>query len=264
MNFEENNSGKIQAEARFQDQRLHSQAGGKQEPRDKFYFLTEDAFIRYQDLINRFAPNSKALVVGCSIGGVTPLIRLGADATGVDISPEAIHRLNRAISTEGLQDRGRAVLMNAENLDFPEKSFDLICCTGVLHHLDTDAAAKSWARALKESGHVVMMEPLAWHPLVALYRFFTPSMRTPDEHPLKPHDFVILNRYYRSVEFTGFVLTSIVAAPFAVLGLDLVKNTLNRILGRLDRLLLRLFPFLRYFCWTSVIVLSEPNALNES
>jgi len=124
-------------------------------------------------------------------GGVTPLARLGATVTGIDIADEAIKDYV-TITQEGLQNRASCVVMDGEELGFPSNTFDVICCTGVLHHLNIRKAASSWAKVLKPDGRVAMIEPLAYHPLVMLYRFATPSLRTRDEHPLAPRDIRVL------------------------------------------------------------------------
>lgn len=41
-------------------------------------------------------------------------------------------------------------LMDAEALEFPPDTFDLICGTGILHHLDLDAAYGQIARSLRD------------------------------------------------------------------------------------------------------------------
>lgn len=250
---------KLLEEARFQDERVRAQAAGHDEARGRFYYLTEPALEHYEHLLYEDIRGKSVLIVGCSVGGVPPLVRFGANATGIDISPEAIQRLNEHIQRLGISGQGRALVMNAEDLDFPPASFDVICCSGVLHHLDTEKAARSWAAALKPGGRAVLMEPLAGHPAVAVYRSLTPHMRTRDEHPLKPKDFQILRRHFGEVDFTGYALTSVLSLPFAYLGLPRMRDLTCRALNALDRAILTLFPPLRHLCWTSVIELRKPR-----
>lgn len=250
---------RLHEEAKFQDGRVRAQAAGHAEARDRFYYLAAPAFEHYERILYDGIAGKNVLIVGCSVGGVPPLVRAGASATGIDISPEAIQRLSDNLRREGLAGRGRAVVMNAEALDFPPGTFDVICCSGVLHHLDTERAARSWAAALKPDGRVIMMEPLAGHPAAALYRFLTPSMRTRDEHPLKPADFAILRRHFAEVDFTGYALTSVLSLPFAYLRLARLRDATCRALNALDRALLSLAPLLRHLCWATVIELRRPK-----
>ncbi|MGQ0614094.1 MAG: methyltransferase domain-containing protein [Planctomycetaceae bacterium] len=255
---------RLKAEAAFQNRRVQTAAEGGTEARDRFYYLADSARRRYHACLEKLE-GKQVLIVGCSEGGVTPMARAGAIVTGIDIADEPIRRLNEVIAKEGLAGRARGLVMNAETLDFQPASFDCICCAGVLHHLDVEKAAASWARCLKPDGFVAMLEPMAWHPIVALYRRFTPSMRTRDEHPLKPRDFKILRRHFASVKVQGYVLTSVLSLVWAFLPNVLsLKEGTRWLFERLDALLLRLLPPLRYFCWTSVIRLGGPRPAQSS
>jgi SAM-dependent methyltransferase len=191
---------------------------------------------------------------------VQPLARQGARVTGIDIAPGAISSLNQIIEKEGLQAKADAFVMDAMNPDFPPDTFDLICCTGVLHHLDTQRAAESWSKILKPSGRVIMWEPMAWNPAVALFRLFTPSMRTPDEHPLKPVDFNLLDRSFKTVTTHAYVMLSVLSLGWLIVP-DFwnIRRRTARLLGYVDDFLLRLIPPLKYFCWSAVIELRDPR-----
>jgi len=252
-------NSRLESERMFQNQRTESIARGEEETeRSRFYYLSKNAFKHYYRNLESVA-GKKVVVVGCERGGVTPLAHKGAIVTGVDIADYAIKILNQAINDEGLTEKARALVMNAEDLQLPANSADLICCTGVLHHINVEKAAESWARTLAPNGRVTMIEPMAWHPIVFLYRIFTPHMRTPDEHPLTPKDIEALRRHFGKVTVQGYVLTSVlsVAATYIPKGQSLT-NLSFKLLEKFDRLLLKFFPFLVYFCWTSVIELEAP------
>lgn len=255
---------RLKAEAEFQNQRVLAANSGDKEPRDKFYYLAGPAIDHYHRTLVDVA-GKKVLVVGCSEGGVTPLAKRGADVTGVDISDAAIESLNRRIEAEGLSHTARAVLMDAQNLDVESGSIDLICCSGVLHHLDVKEAATSWSSALRADGKASLLEPMAWNPLVAAYRILTPSMRTEDEHPLKPEDFRILRNHFDVVRVQGYVLTSVVSLVWAYLpNFFRLKEKSFSVLSAFDQWLLGKFPGLTYFCWTVVIELEGPRKSPKS
>ena len=252
-------SARLRSEAEFQNLRVES---GTPEARDKFYFLVSQAFADFDAEVDKLV-GKQVLVVGCSEGGVTPLARKGIHATGIDISDRGVARLQEAIRQEGLGEHARAMVMNAEALDFPENSFDAIVCTGVLHHLDVERACRSWKSVLKPGGQVLMVEPLAYHPLVALYRLFTPSMRTPDEHPLRPADIQILRRHFDRVELDAYACTTVLTVPFLYLGSNgsLVER-LRKVLTGLDDWLFAALPFTRYFAWTALVRCGGPPQAN--
>lgn len=251
---------RLKAEAEFQNQRMRNIAEGHAEARDRFYYLADRAGRHYESLLQDVAGKS-VVVVGCSAGGVTPLARRGAKKViGIDISDEAIEQLRRAIARENLQQIASAELMDAHNLSVADRSQDVICCTGVLHHLDVELAAASWARKLKSDGKVYMQEPMALNPAIALFRALTPSMRTKDEHPLLPRDIAILRKHFGRVEVHGYVLTSLLSLIWAYLpNVFSLRERSLAVLERLDDLLLKICPPLSYLCWTSVIVLADPR-----
>lgn len=253
-----NDDDRLKSEAEFQNKRT------MEDPfidrRMKFYYLTDEAFKLYNKVLNENTQGKKIVVVGCAEGGVTPLARAGAEQVlGIDIASEPIKRLNKAIENEGLSDNASAIVGNAESLEVPSNSFDVICCSGVLHHLDIPKAAESWSKALNKDGLVVMEEPMALNPIIALYRLLTPKMRTVDEHPLVPGDFKLLRKYFKEVEIHGFVLLSLFSLFFVYIWKsDNLRDKSNAFLGKVDNFLLKKLSFLNHFCWTSVIILRKP------
>ncbi len=145
---------RLDNEARFQDERMTRAQRGEREIRDRFYFINQQAYDQYVGLLDGLS-GRRVVVVGSSDGGVTPLGRQKAFVEGIDISPVAISELQRAIAKEGLSDYATARVMNAEDLEYPDRSVDVISCSGVLHHLNTERALQSWARCLKSDGRVV-------------------------------------------------------------------------------------------------------------
>lgn len=248
---------RLKSEAEFQNKRSLNVSKGKKELRSEFYFLADRAKEHYNELLLKHCVGSNVLVAGCSEGGVTPLAKAGAKhVIGVDIADKAIERLKVAIEREGLSDRASALVGNAEDLHLPEKSVDLICCSGVIHHLDISNAIGSWKKALSDNGKVVMLEPMAMNPLIFLFRLVTPSMRTHDEHPLVPGDIAYFKKHFRTVKVRGYVLTSLFSL-FLIFAPGLMRSFCKP-LEKLDDILLRVFPFLVYFTWTTTIVLSDP------
>ena len=85
------------------------------------------------------------------------LIQAGAIYNGVDITNESIERVRLRCSLFGLAYESLQV-MNAEKLDFPDESFDLVFSHGVIHHSPRIAAIVSEIhRVLKVGGRAVVM-----------------------------------------------------------------------------------------------------------
>lgn len=45
--------------------------------------------------------------------------------------------------------------MDAHHLEFPDRTFDIVFGTGILHHLDLETAVREIARVLKDDGEMV-------------------------------------------------------------------------------------------------------------
>ena len=116
-------------------------------------------------------PGSRLLEVGCGLG--TDLLQFakgGATAVGIDLSSQSIALADRHFRVFGIQasfTRG-----DAENLPFPDGSFDVVYSFGVLHHVpDTQRAIDECYRVLKPGGKLILMlyNRRSWHSLVEPY-----------------------------------------------------------------------------------------------
>jgi SAM-dependent methyltransferase len=178
-----------------------------------------------------------------------------AEIVGIDISDVAVRQATERASAAGLN--AKYFVMDAESLEFPDQSFDLICSAAVLHHLDLRRAYSEIARVLRPGGHAIFMEPLGHNPIINLYRRLTPTMRTPDEHPLLMSDLELAGQYFGHVEPRFFVLSSLMAIP--IKDTRVFHPTLHR-LEAFDQLLFRHLPWMKRYAWQVVVVLSQPTA----
>ncbi|HYE15808.1 MAG TPA: class I SAM-dependent methyltransferase, partial [Pyrinomonadaceae bacterium] len=97
------------------------------------------------------------LEIGCGLGtDGAGLARAGAIYTGVDLTEAAVSLARRRFELEGLP--GEFSVADAEALDFPDESFDLVYSHGVLHHTpDAAAAVREIQRVLRPGGRAVVM-----------------------------------------------------------------------------------------------------------
>lgn len=223
---------------------------GVRGPAQRWYALREGREALYRRWCYEAAGRTgSALELGACLGGAGfSLAHSGTDVTAIDISPVTV-----AITNSEAIDRGLGALnarvMDAHELDFPGGSFDLVCGTAIIHHLDLDRAIPEAARVLKPGGWAVFTEPLGHNPLINAYRRRTPEMRTPDEHPLTMDDLGRLWDHFARVEVRYFHLASLAAVPLA--GSRLFGPAL-RLLERLDRGLFH-FPSARGWAWYVVV-----------
>jgi len=99
----------------------------------------------------------KVLEIGCGLGtDGAQFAEAGADYTGVDLTEAAVELARRRFELFGLE--GEFQTADAENLAFPDESFDLIYSHGVLHHTpETAKAIQEIHRVLRPRGRAVVM-----------------------------------------------------------------------------------------------------------
>lgn len=223
----------------------------------KFYKVERAPMDRYAELLTLPDPGSKrVLEYGCGPGShAFFLAKRGIDVTGIDISDVAIEQARQRAEADGVADRCHFAVMNAEETGLAEHSFDLICGTAILHHLDLDKAYAELCRLLKPEGHAVFVEPLGHNPAINAYRRVTPSLRTEDEHPLLAGDLERANSHFDRVELEYFNLLTLLAVPLRN------RRSFGKALGALQAVDRKLFgvPALRRHAWMVLLDLSLPR-----
>jgi SAM-dependent methyltransferase len=138
-----------------------------------------DVFVTH----GRLAPGVKALELGCGTGVFLQLVAgSGATLHGLDLSPDLLARARARLA--GLSnvslDEG-----DAQAMPYPDRNFDLVYGSSVLHHLDLAAALREAWRVLRPGGRLVFAEPNILNPQVALMFRIGPLKRyfgvSPDE-----------------------------------------------------------------------------------
>ena len=246
---------RIEREKQFHDLR-YTDDNKRQQKVSKFYSITNSITQAYQQKLLGSSKNSKVIEYGCGKGSYAfKIARNQAEVvTGIDISPVAIKVAQQQAARENLDKNIDFQIMNAENLEFEANSYDLICGSGILHHLDLTPAIESITRVLKPTGKAVFLEPLGHNFLINLYRRLTPDIRSEDEHPLLASDLKKLEHQFKHSKISYFYLTSL-AACFAV-GKPGFR-TLLRCCEIIDSVLLRL-PLIKQQAWLVLIELEQP------
>lgn len=165
---------------------------------DRFFEEIERSFDRYgyKDRVfrdfGRDAAGKTLLEIGCGLGiELGRLGQLGFDVTGIDLAPQAVELANANLKRKGVT--GRAVVANAEALEFEDASFDVVYSSGVLQHTpDMDRAIAELHRVLKPGGRIliVLYHRHSW--FYVLHRLSGQNVEFDDE------DAPIINSYTRS------------------------------------------------------------------
>jgi ubiquinone/menaquinone biosynthesis C-methylase UbiE len=222
---------------------------------DKYYSIWGRTIEFYQDRLAARCKGKKVLEYGCGTGSQSFfLAQMGAEVTGIDISDIAIQKAREEARAKGLVDITYEV-MDAESLTFQDHSFDIVCGSGILHHLNLTRAFSEIARTLLPQGEGIFIEPLGHNPLINLYRRLTPGMRTKDEHPLLVSDLELAQQYFSSIDIHYFNLTTLMAVPLR--GLP-IFNRLLQGLQTFDDRIFRSVPLARRFAWIAAVTLQKP------
>lgn len=238
-----------QREREFHDDRF---ATGSRSRLDAVY-ARDIAKDRYREVVLAAAPDRRVLEYGCGTGSLAfDLASVASEVIAIDISPVAVE-MAQATAADAAIDATFAV-MDAESLDLPDGSIDLICGSGILHHLDLDAATSELLRIMAPGAEAVFIEPLGHNPLINLVRWATPSARTDDEHPLLDSDVRELERRFGDVELEAYHLLGLIGM------LPFVPRVVRSWLRRADCSIFRRWPGMRRFAWMVIVRFSLPSA----
>ncbi len=209
-------------------------------------------------LLERISDDKKFLDYCCGEGQFSLfLAKNGANVIGIDISDTSIRIATDGATAQGLKDKANFLIMDGENLKFDDNTFDVVVCSGVLHHLDINKAYPELARVLKLNGEIICNEPLAYNPIFQLYRKLTPHLRTEWEakHILNKKAIDLAKKYFNRIEMRFYHLSTFIAVPFRNLPFF---NFLLSFFEIVDSILLRA-PFVKWLSWQIIFILSEPK-----
>ena len=131
---------------------------------------TYAAYAHSEELLNFRGCRSKSVLeVGCGIGlDALEFARHGACVTAIDLSPKIIALAKQYFAHNGLD--ATIEVGDAEQLRFPDESFDLAIAIGVLYYTpNTQKAVDELLRVLKPGGKAICMffNKYSWYVLLA-------------------------------------------------------------------------------------------------
>jgi SAM-dependent methyltransferase len=183
---------------------------------------------------------------GCGNGWVAvQLAALENRVYGFDISPVLIERATREAAAAGVAAITTFEEMAAEDLKYPDASFDLVVGSSILHHTELGTTLANIKRVLKADGTAVFMEPLNENFILRTWRFLTPWRRSRTERALTAGDIETVRRLFPETRFSYYGLTSILSQGLLLaVPSSRVVRRLNAWMERLDDRVLRARPSL--------------------
>ncbi len=208
----------------------------------------------------------KILVLGCGLGEEAVYCALqGAHVVALDISRRMLEHTVRLARQHGIESAIRTLHGSVEQFQCTDDPFDAILACNILHHIDIKKSLHCVSRALKPGGLFVFSEPLAYNPLINIYRAMASRVRTDGEHPLTMEDIEAMKCLFPTLELKTFHLFTlgIFVWFFAIERIHpnserywkkIIYDALKyerafTILSRIDHYVLQIFPFLSRFCW---------------
>ncbi|HEV3482789.1 MAG TPA: class I SAM-dependent methyltransferase [Candidatus Acidoferrales bacterium] len=151
----------------------------------------------------------KLLDIGAGLGESSVYFALkGARVTTLDVSPGMVETALALGRKYGVELEG--IVAGAENLRVPAGAYDLIYIANTIHHVqDRPRLFEEMRRALKPGGWFFSYDPLAYNPVINIYRGMATEVRTPDESPLTTADLKLARKYFHHVEHREFWISAL-------------------------------------------------------
>jgi len=219
----------------------------------RWYAAVRHCAERQNRLVIEYSRGNAVLEYGCADGKLSlSELKLPVDCrhlTGIDISDVAIEKAREKASELGMSVNVDFLAMNAEAMTFNDASFDLVFGRGIVHHLTTETCFSEVARVLRPGGVAIFCEPLAYNPFLNIYRWRTPNIRTPDEHPLRWSDFNLAGQYFARVDTEFYGLFSVAGAFLD----SRSSGIIYRVCKGIDSVVLRI-PLVKWLAWQCLII----------
>lgn len=214
-----------------------------------------------QGLLREKGQGKKILDYGCGSGmHLVWLATIGREAIGIDLSQKSLEAAKKKLKGGKLKNKVKVLSMDCEEMKFPDNYFDIVFDGGTFSSLDLNKTLPEIHRVLKLDGFLFGIETLGHNPFANLKRIINKltGKRTEwaTEHIFKMEDLKKVEKYFNKTETHFFHLVSFIIFPF--LNLRGSKFVL-RLLEKIDRFLMSVFPFLRKYSFKIVFIFSEPK-----
>jgi SAM-dependent methyltransferase len=149
------------------------------------------------------------LDIGAGLGESSVYFALqGAIVTATDISPRMVETTIALGKQYGVEIQG--IVSVGEDLRLPADQFDLVYIANTIHHVQDRARLLEQVRnSLKPGGRFFSFDPVAYNPVINVYRRMANQVRTEDESPLGIQDLRLARRYFPDVRHRVFWIATL-------------------------------------------------------
>lgn len=182
------------------------EAGGTADTANKKYYSTVHLSRDHtHSWIRKHAKGQVFLDYACGNGdnAIKAALAGASLAVGVDISSVSIQNCRRRAAEAGVSSNTFFVQGDCENTGLPSNSINAAIGDGILHHLDLSLTFPELRRIMRPGGRYLAREALNYNPVIKLYRWLTPNMRTEWEkrHILSLRDLRFAKHFLRYAIF---------------------------------------------------------------
>lgn len=236
--------------------------GTERRPWNSYWRTYEVPIITYRELTSKMQTQLSLLDFGCGPGdNALRFSRAGFNVTGFDICESNIKSCRELFYQN--KTSGTFVVSVAEDLPFPDESFEVVAGIDILHHVDIVKSIKEVRRVLKKDALAVFREPIEVPILdnfrnTAFVKLFIPNKAslekhiTEDERKLNQDDLALIENTFPDITIERSLILS---------RLDkFVRNHKNpkpSLLEKIDYAFCKFIPFYKSLGGAAVIILRK-------
>jgi len=198
-------------------------------------------YLFVEDYLNNNIKNdSKILDAACGDAFLSlEIIKHGKNRKlyGVDISDAFLFLAKENASNMGLEEYSSFMKGDIENIDLPDKMFDVMICIGSLSYVDYEKVFQEANRLLNENGEFIIIDTLGHNPILNLNRQIKlargKKISRQVKNVLKIEDFQSIEGLFSEVEYHYFDFLTLLMSPFGT-NFETASSRICKILRVID------------------------------